>query len=249
MPRAKIDILLNLVPDAPSSVSLALTTQPELASQSDSHGYSLLHAAASYKQRDLIHTLITRYGVDPNITDEDGETALFMVEDVDCARLLLELGCDASRRNEEGLTAEEKIDGEGEFPLVSAFLRNYTPGAPQVRSAVNSEVSAAPNPIAAGEATVNGGAGTALPHPPPIPSQDIQITTGYMPDPNAAEGEAEPDPEIRRRIEELASREDFQTEEGQKQLRELVTDIVGGLRRDAEANAGGGDASRRRVED
>jgi uncharacterized protein len=247
MPREKIDILLNLVPDAPSSVALALTTQPYLASQSDSHGYSLLHAAASYKQNDLLHTLITRYGVDPNLTDEDGETALFVVEDVGCARLLLELGCDASKRNDEGLTAEEKIEGEAEYPLIAAFLRNYTPGAPQVRSAVNGAESTSSPSGTATEANANGA--TALLHPPPIPSENIKITTGYMPDPNAVEGEPEPDPEMRRRIEELASRDDFQTEEGQRQLRELVTDIVGGLRRDAEANAGGGDISRRRVED
>lgn len=45
------------------------------------------------------------------------------------------------------------------------------------------------------------------------------------------EGEAgeAPDPELRRRIEELAAREDFQTEEGQKQLRELVQEVVAGM--------------------
>jgi hypothetical protein len=38
-----------------------------------------------------------------------------------------------------------------------------------------------------------------------------------------------PDPEFRRRIEELAARDDFQTEEGQRQLRELVTEVVSGM--------------------
>jgi hypothetical protein len=36
------------------------------------------------------------------------------------------------------------------------------------------------------------------------------------------------DPEFRRRIEELASREDFQSEDGQRQLRELVTAALRG---------------------
>ena len=52
-----------------------------------------------------------------------------------------------------------------------------------------------------------------------------------------------PDPEFRRMIEELAAREDFQSEEGQRQLRELVTQAVMGM--------GTGDADRsvrRRVE-
>jgi len=36
------------------------------------------------------------------------------------------------------------------------------------------------------------------------------------------------DTEFRRRIEELAAREDFQSEEGQQQLRELVTEALRG---------------------
>ena len=39
-----------------------------------------------------------------------------------------------------------------------------------------------------------------------------------------------PDPEFRRRIEELAAREDFQSEQGQADLRHLVEDVVSGMR-------------------
>lgn len=48
------------------------------------------------------------------------------------------------------------------------------------------------------------------------------------------EGGEAPDPEFRRRIEELAAREDFQGEEGQAQLKALVEDAVGGLRNEGE---------------
>jgi hypothetical protein len=40
--------------------------------------------------------------------------------------------------------------------------------------------------------------------------------------------EQQPDPELRRRIEELAAREDFQTAEGQAELRRLVEEAIGG---------------------
>lgn len=39
-----------------------------------------------------------------NITDEDGETPLFVVESVDMAKLVLELGGDPKHKNAEGLT-------------------------------------------------------------------------------------------------------------------------------------------------
>lgn len=53
---------------------------------------------------------------------------------------------------------------------------------------------------------------------------------------------AAPDPEIRRRIEELAAREDYESEEVQSQLRELVQDVVSGMGADE------GRSVRRRVE-
>jgi len=54
---------------------------------------------------------------------------------------------------------------------------------------------------------------------------------GTMHDESQAEGDA-PDPEFRRRIEELAARDDFQTELGQRELKNLVTEAVGGLAAD-----------------
>jgi len=216
MPRSQIDVLLNLVPDNPSTVLSHLRQNPSLASQKDDHGYSLLHAASSYSHPDLIRALIEEYKVDPNIVDEDNETPLFAAETQEIARLLLELGADARWQNEDGLTAEEKIEAEGESPLVAAFLRSHD-GAP--------EGTSEHAPRTNGEESMSPNANTALSHPPALPD-NVTVNIGTMSEPE----EEPPDPEFRRRIEELAAREDFQTEEGQRELRSLVEDAVAGLR-------------------
>jgi ankyrin repeat protein len=226
--RSKIDILLNLVPDSPASVLQHLENEPPLASAQDSHGYSLLHAAASYGHVDLLRTLVDKFKVSANIADEDSETPLFYAEAVDVAQALLDLGADLTHKNDDGQTAEDKIEGEGDFPLVAAFLRQKVSGTSSV--AAGAEVNRSPQ------------AGQQLSHPPPLPD-GIKVNIGTMQEP---EGEG-PDPEFRRRIEELAAREDFQSEEGQRQLRELVTDAVTGLREDASQD--GRAATRRRVDD
>jgi len=193
-----------------------LRQNPSLASQKDDHGYSLLHAASSYSHSDLIRALIEEYKVDPNIVDEDNETPLFAAETQEIARLLLELGADARWQNEEGLTAEEKIEAEGESPLVATFLRSHD-GAPEGTSECAPKTN--------GEESKSADTNAALPHPPALPD-NVTVNIGTMSEPE----EEPPDPEFRRRIEELAAREDFQTEEGQRELRSLVEEAVAGLR-------------------
>ncbi|OCK80637.1 hypothetical protein K432DRAFT_416542 [Lepidopterella palustris CBS 459.81] len=208
-PPPTIDLLLNLVPDRPASVLSALSQHPSLASASDTHLYSLLHAASSYAQLDLLRTLVRTYNVSPDITDEDGETPLFAAETVEVARCLVEeLGASAGVVNAEGRTAEEKLSEEGEVPLVAAYLRQLTPAR-----------NGAPNPPAGGE--------TEDIHPPPPLPDGVKIDIGTVEE--QVEEVAPADPEFRRRIEELAAREDFQGSEGQRQLRELVTEAVTGL--------------------
>jgi len=139
---------------------------------------------------------------------------------VPVATALLELGSDITWKNAEGLTAEEKIEGEDEFPLVAAFLRQHGSSNPAAAVvAQGAEVITA--------ASTGQDPGGVLGRPPPLP-EGLQVNIGTMQEPQ----EGEVDPEFRRRIEELASRDDFQGEEGQRQLRELVTEAVTGLRED-----------------
>lgn len=224
MPRSQIDILLNLVPDNPSAVLSHLQQNPSLASQKDEHGYSLLHAASSYAHPELIRALVKEYNVDPNIVDEDNETPLFAAEVQEIASLLLELGADVRWKNEEGLTAEEKIEADGDSPMVAAFLRSCATEEESLRQASNGV------PTGDGQEPATSEANSTMPHPPPLPD-NVRVNIGTMAEPE----EHPPDPEFRRRIEELAAREDFQTEEGQRELRNLVQDVVVGLREDAAA--------------
>ncbi|KAL2172887.1 hypothetical protein VTG60DRAFT_65 [Thermothelomyces hinnuleus] len=196
-----------LAADNPEALLSLLRQDPSLASVQDEHGYSLVHAAASYNHLDLLRALIREFKVPVDIKDEDGETALFVVETVEAARVLVEeLGLDATIRNDEGQTAAEKIEAEADWPAVAEYLRGPDGGS------------------SANNGTPNGTAsnGTGL---PPVP-EGLQVTMGTI-DEAEVNGQ-QPDPEFRRRIEELAAREDFQTPEGQAELRKLVEEAIGG---------------------
>ena len=182
-----------------------LRANPSLASSQDEHGYSVMHAAASYNHLDLLRTLVNELHVSVDLKDEDDETALFVTETVDAAKVLVEeLHASLTARNSEGRTAREKIVEEGDFPEVAVYLR-----------------------VKELEAQVNGTGDEAAPngvHPPPLP-EGISVNIGSMAPDEAGEVV---DPEFRRRIEDLASRPDFQSEEGQRQLRELVMEALRG---------------------
>ena len=233
-----IDRLLNLVPDSPDTVIAHLREHPQLAGQQDSHGYSLLHAATSYGHVQLVHALIKDFNVPANICDEDDETALFNAETVEMAKELLVLGVSIEAKNNEGQTAAEKLDDEDEQPVVAAFLRQAAGGASVEEAA---SVVAQTGGAADSGAALNGTNGVDGVHaPPPLPG-NVKVNVGTM---DAGEAGEEPDPEIRRRIEELAARPDFQTEQGQAELRQLVTEIISGFG----GQDGQGSATRRRVE-
>ncbi|KAK3306841.1 uncharacterized protein B0T15DRAFT_393021 [Chaetomium strumarium] len=193
-----------LAADNPTALISLLRENPSLAPCQDEHGYSLLHAAASYNHLDLLRSLIREFKVPVDIKDEDGETALFVVETVDAARILVEeLGLDAKLQNSEGQTAREKIEGEAEWPAVAEYLQSLETGSSSANAARN-------------------GSDIGL---PPVP-EGLEVRMGTM-DAEEAE-EQQPDPEFRRRIEELAAREDFQTPEGQAELRRLVEEAISG---------------------
>lgn len=210
-----IDRLLNLVPDHPDTVLSELRANPQLASQQDAHGYSLLHAATSYIHLDLLRALIQDFNVDPNLTDEDGETCLFVAETVGFATELINLGVSRDLRNDDGQTAAEKLDDEDEQPEVAAYLKDLA----------SDTMNGASSTAASEPATNDDVDGGAVHRPPPLPN-GVQVNIGTM---QESEVGGEPDPEFRRRIEELASREDFQGSEGQRELRDLVSEAVSGL--------------------
>jgi len=90
----------------------------------DENGYTPIHAAASYNHISLLKSLIQTHRGDPNITDHDGDTPLFVVETVEAACCLVEeLNADPKHRNSAGLTAADVIEEDGQFPLVAAYLR------------------------------------------------------------------------------------------------------------------------------
>lgn len=196
-----------LAADNPAALLLLLRESPALASQQDDHGYSLLHAAASYNHLDLLRALVNEFHVPINLRDEDSETALFVVETVEAARILVEeLGIDVALSGVDGQTARQQIEQDGDFPAVAEYLATHE----------------ATGPTNATQATVNGHNSDDL---PPVP-QGLSVNFGTMTE-DDIEG-ALPDPELRRRIEELAAREDFHTEAGQAELRRLVQEAISG---------------------
>ncbi|KAI1275293.1 hypothetical protein F5Y07DRAFT_180760 [Xylaria sp. FL0933] len=196
-----------LAADNSSALLPLLRENPALAGQQDEHGYSLVHAAASYNHLDLLRALVQEFKVDVNLRDEDEETALFVVETVDAAKVLVEeLGADLMITGSDGVNARQKIAEEGDFPEVAEYLRIKE--AQQTRSLSNG---------VNGEPVQNGS------NVPPLP-EGVNISVGTMTP--AEENESEVDPEFRRRIEELAQREDFHSPEGQAALRQLVQDAI-----------------------
>ncbi|KAI9864818.1 MAG: hypothetical protein M1813_002588 [Trichoglossum hirsutum] len=200
--------LFLLAADNPSQLLTLLHAHPTLATSQDWTGYSLLHAASSYNHQTLLRTLVNDFHVNINIQDHDDETPLFSCETVEMARCLVEeLGADWRIRNKEGMTAREKIEEEGDWPLVGAYLRD-------------TESNSAASITAAGHHS-----------PPKFPVSVTAIddpTTTANTDTNGPTETEVVDPAFKARIESLAARPDFQDEEGQKELRNLVTEAVRG---------------------
>lgn len=182
-----------------------LREDPALASAQDEHGYSLVHAAASYNHIDLLRALVFEFHVDVDLKDEDNETALFVVETVDAARVLVEeLSADVGHKSSEGLTAAEKFEAEGDFPAVTAYLMRL--GSSNIEASEPAASTAVPSIMS----------------PPPIEGMDFTVGTLDQ----TVDIPSEVDPEFRRRIEELAQRDDFDTQQGQADLRKLVEDAL-----------------------
>ncbi|PGH27396.1 hypothetical protein AJ80_00874 [Polytolypa hystricis UAMH7299] len=191
-----------LAAENPAALLTLLRANPSIASGQDGHGYSLLHAAASYNQLDLLRALVKEFNVNVNLTDEDGETCLFVVETPEIAQCLIEeLGVDRNIKNSDGLLAEESIVNDGSFPAVVAYLQGRTVEAVESNDMLH----------------------TAAPLPPNVTLNMSTVTE--QANANGAEAEVV-DSEFRRRIQELAAKENFHSDEGQRELRALVTDAL-----------------------
>ncbi|KAI8670175.1 hypothetical protein LRP88_01380 [Fusarium phalaenopsidis] len=180
-----------------------LREKPALAASQDEHGYSLVHAAASYNHLNLLRALIREFSVDVDLKDEDNETALFVVETVAAAKILVEAGANVNHRGSEGFTAREKIESEGDFPIVAEYLARI-----EAKQANDTASTAA----------------AVLPEAIPPPPEGMKVTVGTMDE--SQDIPEDVDPEFRRRIEELAGRDDFNTPQGQAELRKLVEDAI-----------------------
>lgn len=202
-----------LASDGDATLLPLLRENPALASSQDEHGYSLLHATASYNHLQLLDDVITEFKVDINLRDEDGETALFVVETLEAAQALVEkYNIDVTIRNVEGQTAQEKIAEEGDYVEAAVYLKKV-----ELERLVG-ESSSTTN------ATGSNAQSSEVRPPPPMPD-GVKVNLGTMSQDEVGEVA---DPEFKRRIDELAARPDFQDEAGQAALKDLITQFLNG---------------------
>ncbi|KAA8912691.1 hypothetical protein TRICI_003409 [Trichomonascus ciferrii] len=93
----------------------------------DVNGYTCMHAAVSYGHRELLDYLIS-VGGDINVSDEDGDRPLHVVESLDMAKYAVEeYKADYRAKNSDGQTPLQKIEEEDEFPELIEYLKTLTP--------------------------------------------------------------------------------------------------------------------------
>lgn len=164
--RATRHVPLRPLPSPNLKRSLAISPNAP-----DDFTYTPMHAAASYAQLDVLAYLVQQGnhprlapdailstilppGGDVNITDEDGDTPLFTVENIDTAQWLIDHGAVIDWRNGAGVSVRSPSHISSlaliippkpiehlheDFPQVAAFLQSrLDPSAPP-RSATSAE--------------------------------------------------------------------------------------------------------------
>ncbi|KAF8841762.1 hypothetical protein BDN67DRAFT_948915 [Paxillus ammoniavirescens] len=104
----------------------------------DPFTYTPMHAAASYGHLAVLAYLVSQGG-DVNITDEDGDTPIYTVEDVETARWLISHGAVVDRRNNEGVSPIEHL--QEDFPDIATFLQNTSSVNPAAAMTFNLQPS------------------------------------------------------------------------------------------------------------
>lgn len=99
----------------------------------DAFTYTPMHAAASYGQLPVLSYLVSQGG-DVNVIDEDGDTPLYTVENVETAQWLISHGAAIDRRNNEGISPADHL--EEDFPDVAVFLRSQLTEQPVAPSEI-----------------------------------------------------------------------------------------------------------------
>ncbi|KAL3231396.1 Uncharacterized protein RNJ44_00431 [Nakaseomyces bracarensis] len=94
------------------------------ANSKDPNGYTPVHAAAAYGHLDLLRMLCKDREGDINVRDSDGDTPLHHCEDAAVAKVIIEeLGGDHTLVNDEGKTALQVFEEDGEFPELIQYMR------------------------------------------------------------------------------------------------------------------------------
>jgi ankyrin repeat protein len=80
-----------------------------------------MHAAASYGQLDILAYLFSQGG-NVNVTDGDGDTPLYAVENTETAQWLLDHGSTLNHQNNDGVSPIEHL--QEDFPEIAAYLQS-----------------------------------------------------------------------------------------------------------------------------
>lgn len=100
----------------------------------DPYTYTPMHAAASYGQLHVLEYLVSRGG-NVDVTDEDGDTPLYTIENLDTARWLVAHGANVHCRNNEGISPIEHLSED--FPQVATYLQSLSSAEPVVTGAAS----------------------------------------------------------------------------------------------------------------
>ncbi|KAI8146400.1 ankyrin repeat-containing domain protein [Fennellomyces sp. T-0311] len=111
----------------------------------DEYGYTAMHAAVSYNQKEILEYLLEKGG-NVNIEDFEKDTPLYVAETVDMARFLIDRGANAEHKNEDDVSPAQNAHQEG-WQEVAEFLAGITQESlPSLDDQI--EESLGPNPLA-----------------------------------------------------------------------------------------------------